>query len=203
MDPLATGIAKPYVPSNGLGTMAATTPGSAGRIGGNTTGTGTNGQSFLESVLPGIGNLTSSATGVIQNLLNGLPSVSQSRTSNAYFGVGAGQPDVGGVNTFTANRGADLYGQQANQNRQSGLSNLFQAIGSYSSPILSNQAQQFQNQQFGANLQQQGDEFTQSQQQQDKQFQQNYQLQQFLAMLQGLGLGNNIVGNLPGNLNIS
>lgn len=185
--------------------MMATTPGSAGRLGNtnSTAGTGTNGQAFLESVLPGIGNMTASATGVIQNLLSGLPSVSGARTNNAYFGIGAGQPATGDVGTFTANRGADLYGQKAEANRQSGLANLFQAIGSYSSPILSNQAQQLQNQQFGANLTQQGDEFTQSQQQQDKQFQQNYQLQQFLAMLQGLGLGNNIVGNLPGNLNIT
>jgi len=161
------------------------------------------GQQFLESVLPGIGNLTTSATGVIQSLLNGLPSTSATRTNNAYFGVGAGQPDTGGVGTFTANRGADLYGQQAQANRQSGLANLFQAIGSYSSPILANQGQQLQNSQFGANLAQQGNEFTQSQQQQDKQFQQNYQLQQFLAMLQGIGLGNNIVGNLPGNINLN
>lgn len=154
-----------------------------------TAGTGTNGQSFLESVLPGIGNMTSSATSVIQNLLNGLPSASRARTDNAYFGVGAGQPDTGGVGTFSGNRGADLYSQQAGANRQQGLSNLFQAIGSYSSPILQNQGQQLQNQQFGAQLGQNS-----------SQFQQNYQLQQFQAMLQALGLGNSITGDLPGNL---
>lgn len=155
-----------------------------------TTGTNQpNGQNFLESVLPGIGNLTSSATGVISNLLNGLPSVSQARTNNAYFGVGAGQPATGGVGTFTANRGADLYGQQANQNRQQGLSNLFQALGSYSQPILANQGQQFQNNQFNAQLGQQANQFNQ-----------NYELQKFQAMLSALGLGNQIAGQPQGNI---
>lgn len=156
-----------------------------------TSGTGT-GQNFLESVLPGIGGLTSSATGVIGNLLNGLPSVSKTRSNNAYWGVGAGQPDVGGVNTFTGNRGADLYGQEAGQNRQQGLSNLFGAINSYSSPILQNQGQQFQNSQFNSAQGQQADQFNQT-----------YQLQKFQAMLQALGLGNNISGQLPGNIPLS
>lgn len=155
-----------------------------------TTGTNQpNGQNFLESVLPGIGGLTSSATGVIQNLLNGMPSVSKARTNNAYFGVGSGQPATGGVGTFTANRGADLYGQEAQQNRQQGLSNLFGAIGAYSSPILANQGQQLQNNQFNS-----------SQGQQASQFNQNYQLQKFQAMLQALGVGNNIVGQPTGNI---
>jgi len=153
-----------------------------------TTGT-SSGQGFLESVLPGIGNLTSSATGVISNLLNGLPSVSQARTSNAYFGVGAGQPDTGGVGTFTANRGADLYGQQAQQNRQQGLGNLFQALGSYSQPILANQGQQLQNSQFNQQLNQSADQFGQ-----------NYELEKFRTMLQALGLGNQITGVNTGNI---
>lgn len=151
-----------------------------------------NGQSFLETVLPGIGGMTKSATGVIQDLLTGLPSVSKARTNNAYFGVGAGQPATGGVGTFTANRGADLYGQQAQQNRQQGLSSLFQAIGSYSSPILSNQGQQFQNNQANAGLGQQASQFSQ-----------NYELQKFQAMLSALGLGNQITGGLPGNIPLS
>lgn len=153
-----------------------------------------NPQQFLESVLPGVGNLTTSATGVIGNLLSGLPSASQARTSNAYWGVGAGTPasgpnNAGAVNTFIGNRGADLYGQQANQNQQTGLNDLLQTIGSYTSPALANQGQQMQNTQFGQNLAQQG-----------SQFQQTYQLEQFQAMLQALGLGNQITGQLPGNI---
>jgi hypothetical protein len=153
-----------------------------------------NPQQFLESVLPGVSNLTSSATGVIGNLLNGLPSASQSRTTNAYWGVGAGTPaggpnGAGAVDTFIGNRGADLYGQQANQNQQTGLNDLLQTIGTYTSPALGNQGQQMQNSQFGASLAQQGSEFDQ-----------NYQLQKFQAMLSSLGLGNQITGQLPGNI---
>ena len=156
-----------------------------------TTGTTAN-QNFLESVLPGISNLTSSATGDIQNMLNGLPSVSQAKTNNAYFGVSAGQPDTGGVGTFTGNEGANLYGQQTQANQQQGLQNLFSSIGAYSQPILANQGQQLQNSQFGA-----------AQGQQNNQFQQNYQLQQFQAMLGALGLGNQIVGQSQGNIQSS
>lgn len=146
------------------------------------------GQAFLESALPGITNLTTSATGVIGNLLNGLPSPSTARTSNAYFGVGAGQPDSGGVGTYISNRGADLYGQQAQQSQQTGLADLGNLIGTVTSPVLSAQQQALQNQQFG-----------QSQAQQGSQFDQNLALQQFQAQLGALGLGNNIVGPLQGN----
>lgn len=171
------------------------------------TSTGTSPQAFLESVLPGIGNLTTSATGVIGNLLNGLPSASQARTTNAYWGVGAGTPasgagGAGDINSFIGQRGTDLYGQQANANQQTGLQDLLSTIGSYTSPALANQGQQFQNNQFGANLAQQGSEFTQSQQQQQNQFDQTNQLNQFEAMLSALGLGNNIVGQLPGNITL-
>lgn len=164
--------------------MSGTAPSAAAPV----TGTAAN-QNFLESVLPGIGNMTSSATSAIQNMLNGLPSVSQARTNNAYFGVGAGQPDTGGVGTFTATRGADLYGQQAQANKQQGIQNLFGAIGAYSQPILSNQSQQLQNQQFNSNLGQQAN-----------QFDQQFQLQKFQAMLQAMGLGNQIVGAPTGNI---
>lgn len=159
-----------------------------------TTATGSNPQQFLESVLPGVTSLTNSATGVIGNLLNGLPSVSNARTANAYFGVKAGTPaggsgNAGDVNTFIGNRGADLYGQQAQANQQTGLNDLLSTIGTYTSPALANQSQQFQNSQFGAQLGQNA-----------SQFDQNYQLQKFSEMLQALSLGNNIAGQLPGNI---
>lgn len=149
------------------------------------------GQAFLESALPGVTNLTTSATSVIGNLLNGLPSASQARTSNAYFGVGSGQPDSGGVNSFIANRGADLYNQQANQSRQQGLGDLNSLIGSVTAPQIAAQGQALQNQQF-----------RQSQAQQGSEFDQNLALQQFQAELGALGLGNNIVGGLPGNISL-
>jgi hypothetical protein len=172
---------------------AGTVGGSVGSYTPPPANAGANTQNFLESVLPGIGNLTSSTTGVIGNLLNGLPSASQARTTNAYWGVGAGQPaggaGGGGIDTFIGQRGTDLYGQQAQQNQQTGLSDLMQTIGTYTSPALQNQGQQLQNQQFGKQLSQQG-----------SQFDQNYKLSEFNAMLAALGLGNNITGQLPGNI---
>lgn len=139
----------------------------------------TNGNSFLNNL--GFGNLIQSAQSDVGNLLNGLPSPSQAQTANAYFGAGSG---VGSTSDFLRNRGYDLYGQQAQQNKQTGLQDLNSLIGSTSSPALSNQSQQLQNNQFNSNLSQQG-----------SQFQQNLQLQQFLAQLQAMGLGNSIVNS--------
>lgn len=159
--------------------------------------TGTS-QQWLENILPGIGNMTSSATGNIQSLLSGLPSTSQTRTANAYWGVGAGTPasgtpmagggNTGDINSFIGQRGTDLYGNQAQQNNQTGLQNLLSTIGSYTSPVLQNQGQQLQNSQFGQNLAQAGSQFNQSQGQQAAEFNQTNQLQQFQTYLHALGL---------------
>ena len=132
-----------------------------------TSQTGSNSQQFLESVLPGISGLTSTATGNIANLLNGLPSASQARTTNAYWGVGAGTPaggagNTGDINSFIGQRGTDLYGQQAQANRQTGLQDLLSMVSGFSSPALQNQGQQLQNTQFQENLGQNQYEFNQN-----------------------------------------
>jgi hypothetical protein len=166
--------------------------------------TGTDSQQFLESVLPGISKLTSTATSNIGNLLSGSASPSLARTTNAYWGAGAGTPaggagSTGDINSFIGQRGTDLYGQQAQANQQTGLQDLLSTMGSYTSPALTNQAQQFQNSQFGQNLAQQGSQFNQSQaqsgsqfnqsqQQQAAEFNQTNQLQQLQTMLSALGL---------------
>ena len=191
-------------------------------IGGTQNGTG---NQFLESVLPGISGLTSTATGDIGNLLNGLPSASLARTTNAYWGVGAGTPaggpsNAGDINTFIGQRGADLYNQQAQANKNQGLQQLLQTLNAYAAPYLSNQGQQMQNAQFGQQLNQQNNQFgadlgfrnRQLNQQgsqfdrqlgmQSSQFDRNYALNQFQAMLSALGLGNSITGQLPGNIQI-
>lgn len=187
--------------------------------GNKSTTTGTNSQAFLESVLPGVSSLTTSATGVIGNLLNGLPSAPLARTTNAYWGVGAGTPasgtgGAGDINSFIGQRGTDLYNTQANSNQQTGLNDLLQTIGTYTSPALANQGQQLQNTQFNNQLSQQGDqfsqsqgqqllEFLQSQGQQQGQFNTTNQNTQFENMLSALGLGNSITGQLPGNINLT
>jgi hypothetical protein len=171
----------------------------------STGGTGTsNPQQFLESVLPGIGALTSTATSNISSLLNGLPSPGTARTANAYWGVGAGTPASGDINSFIGQRGTDLYGQQAQASQQTGLQDLLQTLGAYSSPVLSNQGQQMQNTQAGnqlgydySALSQSGQEFNQNLAQQQQQFNSTNSLNQFQSMLSALGLGNQITGGIP------
>jgi flagellar biosynthesis GTPase FlhF len=121
---------------------------------------------WLESVLPGVSNLTTSATGVIGNLLNGLPSASQARTTNAYYGAGNGQTAGNDVNSFIDARGSDLYNTQANANQQTGLSDLNSLLGTYTTAATNNQSVQNQNTQAANSLAQQNAENTQSQSQQ-------------------------------------
>jgi hypothetical protein len=127
----------------------------------------TGGSNFINSLLPGLSKLTGSATGDISSLLNGLPSPSLARTTNAYWGAGAGTPaggagTTGDINSFIGARGTDLYGQQAAANQQTGLQDLLQTIGSYSAPALQAQGQAQQANQFGQNLAQQGSQFGQN-----------------------------------------
>lgn len=142
------------------------------------TQTKTNPNDFLNQL--GFGGLIGSAKSNIANLLHGLPSADQARTENAYFGVQSGMPG----SDYVRNRGYDLYNQKAQNYRQAGMSNLTDLLGSVTSPTLSNQAQQLQNQQFQQQLGQSG-----------SQFNQNLELQQFLAQLQAIGLGNQIVSS--------
>jgi hypothetical protein len=128
-------------------------------------------QNWLESVLPGVGNLTTSATGVIGNLLNGLPSASQARTTNAYYGAANGQTAGNDVNSFIDARGSDLYNTQANANQQTGLSDLNSLLGTYTTAATNNQSVQNQNTQAANSLAQQNAENTQAQSQQLTEYQ--------------------------------
>ena len=156
--------------------MPNTNTGSSGSV--NTSG-------LLDSVLPGFSNLSGSATGVIANLLKGLPNPATTQQANATFGVNSG---LGTGSGFLQGRGYDLYNQQGQAMQQQGLDDLLKTVGTYSGNVVANAPQTLQNQQFGAQLGEQQSEFGQ-----------NYQLQQFQAMLQALGLGNSITnsGNQP------
>ena len=129
----------------------------------STANTSGNFNTFLNQVLPGASDLTTSGTDVIQNMLNGLPSVSNARTANAYFGANSG---MGAGSEFLRNRGYDLYNQKAQAQKQAGLQDLLSMIQGYSAPALQYQGQQLQNQQFGQSQAQQLGEFNQSQAQQ-------------------------------------
>jgi hypothetical protein len=140
--------------------MASTAPATSTASTSNTPG---DFNTFLNQVLPGASDLTTSGTDVIQNMLNGLPSVSNTRTANAYFGANSG---MGAGSEFLRNRGYDLYNQKAQAQQQTGLQDLMSMIQGYSAPALQYQGQQLQNQQFGQSQAQQLGEFTQSQAQQ-------------------------------------
>jgi hypothetical protein len=85
----------------------------------------------LNTIIPGLTNLTKSGSDVISNMLQGLPSPSQTKTSNAYFGIGSGVPG----SDFIRNRGYDLYNQQAQQRQQTGLQDLSGFLGTYSNLV--------------------------------------------------------------------
>lgn len=153
------------------GAVSTRTPDTGTTIPGDTS-------AYLNQVLPGFRDLSGAATGVIGNLLRGLPSVDAARTSNAYFGANSG---LGPGSDFLRNRGYDLYRTQADQRNQAGLTDLLSTLGAYSGTVVPTAGQTLQNEQFGRSLSEQQSEF-----------QQNYALNQFQAMLQALGLGNQI-----------
>jgi hypothetical protein len=143
----------------------------------------------LYQAIPGLGGLMNTATNNISNLLSGLPSPSYAQTNSAYFGAGAGVPNTNVPGTFTANRGADLYNLQAQQNQQTGLGDLSSLIGSVSGNLAPS-ASQNQSTNLGyAQLAQQG-----------SQFQQNLALQQFMDQVNALvSLSQSGIGGLSGN----
>lgn len=101
--------------------------------------------SIINNAIPGFDNLTSSATGIIQNLLGGVASPDIARAQNANFGAESGlAPD----SPFLANRGFDLYGQQAETRKQSGIDNLLKLLAGYSGTVVPTTGQQIQSGQF-------------------------------------------------------
>lgn len=112
--------------------------------------------------IPGLSNLTNLATNNTQNLLEGLPSTSWARTTNAYNGVASGQPATGGSGSFQENRGADIYHQQAQQNNQTGLQDLLSLIGGYSGTVAPSAGQQLSSAGQFAQLGQNNNQFNQN-----------------------------------------
>jgi hypothetical protein len=113
------------------------------------------GSPTISAAIPGLNDLSQTASGNIKDLLSGLPSASWARTTNAYWGAGAGQPNPGDAGTFAGNRGADLYHLQSQQNRQQGLDDLLKMVQGYSGTVASTPGQIQQNNQFDQTLAQQ------------------------------------------------
>jgi hypothetical protein len=136
-------------------------------------------EDYLNAALPGFSNLTSGATNVIGNLLQGLPSPSTARQAAATFGITSGA----GANSGLANNyGYNLYNQQGAQRQQQGIQDLLSTLGAYAGTVTPNVGQLQQGQEFGTALANQQNEFNQTEQ--DKQ---NLMLMQ---LVQQLGMNN-------------
>jgi hypothetical protein len=109
---------------------------------------------MINQALPGFSDLSGKATGVVNEMLSGLPSPDMTRTSNAYFGVNSGMPG----SEFVRNRGYDLYNQQAQQQKQTGLQNLLALLGGYGQQFAATPGQLMQNRLGYSELGQRGSE---------------------------------------------
>ena len=134
-------------------------------------------EDYLNQALPGFSNLSAGATGIIGNLLKGLPSPSTARQAAATFGVQNGLGTGSGV---TNRYGYDLYNTQGAQRQQTGIQDLLSTLGTYSGNVTPNAGQLLQGQEFGLNLANQQSEFAQTEQ--------DRQNQQLLQLLQQLGM---------------
>jgi hypothetical protein len=124
----------------------------------------------IENAIPGLSGLTRSATGIIQNALNGMPSPNNARLANAYFGAGSG---LDPTSDFLRNRGYDLYRNEANQRQRQGFQDLLSLVGGYSGTVAPTPAQEVGAQQNQQQINNQASQFGQSlgfeRQQYDKQ----------------------------------
>ena len=84
------------------------------------------------SNLPGLDQLTSSATGLIQSELGGVPSPVETRTANAAWGAGAG---LAPGTPFLENRGRRLYNSEVEARRRQGLQDLMGFLQGYSGTV--------------------------------------------------------------------
>lgn len=199
--------AAPYVPGNGYQPASSAAPAAVDTMG------------AFDAAMPGFKGRTGKASSIIDDLLNGTPSLSTTRNAQAAFGAGSG---TGAGSDFSKRWGYDLYNQMGERRQQQGIQNLLQMLQGYAGTIVPTAAQSQQNQQyyaglgensrqfgfsqgqqdrqFGANINQNENQFTRNLDQQGNQFNaqmgaranefnQNYALQKFQAMLNGLQLG--------------
>ena len=87
--------------------------------------------SIIEQSIPGFSGLTSSATSIINNLLNGGASTGPSQNATAKYGVRTGMPGSGVSNAF----GYDLHNKRGDEMRQRGVDNLLKLVTGYSGTV--------------------------------------------------------------------
>jgi len=105
---------------------------------------------ILGNAIPGLDNLTAGASGVVNNLLGGLPSTSTARRANAFYGGRSGMPS----SDFVRNRGFDLYNEQADKYQQRGFDDFLALLRGTSGTIAPTTGEQLQSNQFDRNFQQ-------------------------------------------------
>jgi len=100
--------------------------------------------SIINNAIPNFGGLSQNASGIVGNMMGGLPSSGPAKTKAAYFGATSGMPNSGVSNAL----GYDLYREDADKYQQQGFDNFLNLIQGYSGTIMPTTGQQIQNNQY-------------------------------------------------------
>lgn len=115
--------------------------------------------------MPGLAGMTPNVLGIINSAITGLPSPSDERAKNAYFGSQSGLGIApGGVpgDDFLTNRGFDLYKRRAREQQRGGIQDLATLIGTYSGNVAPTPGQEIGQRESAADRGQRASEFSQS-----------------------------------------
>ena len=112
------------------------------------TATPPNFNAIVDNAIPGFGGMSTGASNIVNQLIQGMPSAAPTQRANAYFGTQSGMPG----SDFVRNRGFDLYGQEAEASKQRGLDNFLKMIGAYSGTVMPTAGQSLQASQAAAEL---------------------------------------------------
>lgn len=110
----------------------------------------------IENAIPGLSRLSKSASALIESMLSGQASPSESRLANAYFGAGSG---LDPTSDYLRNRGFDLYKRDSSARKQQGFKDLLSLVGTYSGAVAPTPGQELQNTQQTNQLNQQQNQF--------------------------------------------
>lgn len=112
----------------------------------NPMATAPNFNAIVENAIPGFGGMSTGASNIVNQLIQGMPSAAPTQRANAYFGTQSGMPG----SDFVRNRGFDLYGQEAEASKQRGFDNFLKMIGAFSGTVAPTTGQSLQSSQADA-----------------------------------------------------
>jgi hypothetical protein len=112
------------------------------------TATPPNFNAIIDNAIPGFGGMSTGASNIVNQLIQGMPSAAPTQRANAYFGAASGMPG----SDFVRNRGFDLYGQEAEASKQRGFDNFLKMIGAFSGTVAPTTGQSLQASQAAADL---------------------------------------------------